>query len=151
MHFDCFWLHAETHKLQSHEEIHVMPSVKADDAERIRHAFARHCHRCKDEGPTNPVPAKRQKKLTASHVPVPVWQFDHVALLCQSIESSLQALEALLPEEAQSSFLPGKIESFPSEGTRECYIGKKGKGGARLLLMEAVGSTGPYFRALAKR
>ncbi len=152
LHFDCFWLHAETQKLQSHEEIHLMPSVTAGEAERIRHAFARHCRRCKDEDPANSLPAKRRKRSTAALGPVPSsWQLDHVALLCTSIESSLQTLAARLPRNALGSFAPGKIETFPSEGTRECYIGKKGNGGARLLLMEAVGSSGPYARALAKR
>ena len=150
LHFGCFWNHPETHKLESHEEIHLAPSVDAVEAARIRRAFDQH-RRHTLEGAAKAPSAKRRKKAAAASSSAPAWRLDHVALLCDSIESSLASLAALLPEEAASCFAPGKIESFPSEGTRECYVGKNKNGGARLLLMEAVGSSGPYARALAKR
>jgi len=43
----------------------------------------------------------------------------------------------------------GPVEDFPSEGTREIYVGPSASH-ARLLLMEAIGP-GPYRNALDKR
>ncbi len=68
---------------------------------------------------------------------------DHVALLVPRIELVLEKLGGLATE-------AGDIEEFPSEGTRELYVGGEGRQ-ARLLLMEARGDQGPYARALAKR
>jgi len=64
---------------------------------------------------------------------------DHVALVVRHLEPVLERLEGLDA---------GPIESFPSEGTREVYLGA---GLARLLLMEPTDTKGPYARALAKR
>ena len=68
---------------------------------------------------------------------------DHVALLVPRIEPVCEKLGDLAGE-------AGEIEEFPSEGTRELYVGGEGRT-ARLLLMEARGGGGPYARALAKR
>ena len=68
---------------------------------------------------------------------------DHVALLVPRIEPVLEKLGDWAAE-------AGEIEEFPSEGTRELYVGGEGRN-ARLLLMEARGEKGPYARALAKR
>jgi len=68
---------------------------------------------------------------------------DHVALLVDSIETVLSRLEPL-------ELAVGPIEEFPSEGTREAYIGAS-ESRARLLLMQALGTEGPYARALARR
>ena len=43
----------------------------------------------------------------------------------------------------------GPVEDFPSEGTREVYVGPPG-GEGLLLLMEAIGP-GPYWNAMEKR
>lgn len=67
---------------------------------------------------------------------------NHVAILVESIESVLE-------KNNFSSDLLGEIEEFPSEGTRELYIGL-GHQTSRLLLMQAMGE-GPYKRALEKR
>lgn len=64
---------------------------------------------------------------------------DHVALVVRRLEPVLERLDGL---EA------GPIEAFPSEGTREVYVGI---GLGRLLLMEPTTDQGPYARALAKR
>lgn len=64
---------------------------------------------------------------------------DHVALVVRRLEPVLERLEGLDA---------GPIEAFPSEGTREVYLGS---GTARLLLMEPTDTDGPYARALAKR
>lgn len=64
---------------------------------------------------------------------------DHVALVVRRLEPVLERLEGLDA---------GPIEDFPSEGTREVYLGA---GLARLLLMEPTNAGGPYGRALAKR
>lgn len=64
---------------------------------------------------------------------------DHVALVVRRLEPVVERLEGL---EA------GPIEAFPSEGTREVYLGV---GSGRLLLMEPTSEQGPYARALAKR
>jgi methylmalonyl-CoA/ethylmalonyl-CoA epimerase len=68
---------------------------------------------------------------------------DHVALLVRSLERTLAHLAPLgLPT--------GPIEDFPGEGTREVYLGADDQPG-RLLLLQALGTDGPYTRALAKR
>lgn len=67
---------------------------------------------------------------------------DHVALLVSSLEPVLERL-------AESGLAAGPVESFPSEGTREVYLGDPDQPG-RLLLLEATGP-GPYQRALEKR
>ena len=64
---------------------------------------------------------------------------DHVALVVRRLEPVLERLEGLAA---------GPIEAFPSEGTREVYLGS---GSARLLLMEPTDTSGPYARAHAKR
>lgn len=64
---------------------------------------------------------------------------DHVALVVRRLEPVLERLDWL---EA------GPIEAFPSEGTREVYLGV---GLGRLLLMEPTNGQSPYARALAKR
>lgn len=66
---------------------------------------------------------------------------DHVALVVRRLEPVLDRLKELELE-------AGPIEAFPSEGTREVYLGT---GAARLLLMEPTRAEGPYARALAKR
>lgn len=150
LHFDCFWLHRETQKLESREDIHLTPSLGADEAARIHKAFDKHSRRAKTTTVEKPS-AKRRKTSAMASTGASTWRLDHVALLCSSVKSSLRTLASLLPAEAAGLFTPGKIETFPSEGTRECYIGKNKGGGARLLLIEAVGVDGPYARALAKR
>jgi len=67
---------------------------------------------------------------------------DHVALLVRSLESALERL-------AETGLAVGEIESFPSEGTREVYLGDPDLPG-RLLLLESTGP-GPYQRAFEKR
>lgn len=64
---------------------------------------------------------------------------DHVALVVRRLDPVLKRLDGLEP---------GPIESFPSEGTREVYLGE---GPSRLLLMEPTRTDGPYARAIAKR
>jgi hypothetical protein len=44
----------------------------------------------------------------------------------------------------------GPVEEFPGEGTREVYVGADGQA-ARILLLQPLGTEGPYARALAKR
>lgn len=68
---------------------------------------------------------------------------DHVALVVVRIESVLARLEPL-------GLDIGPVEEFPSEGTREAYVGASACS-ARLLLMQPIGSVGPYARALATR
>jgi catechol 2,3-dioxygenase-like lactoylglutathione lyase family enzyme len=72
----------------------------------------------------------------------PTPNLDHVALLVSSLERSLERLE-------ESGLAAGPIESFPSEGTREVYLGDPDRP-ARLLLLEAT-AEGPYQRSLRKR
>ena len=67
---------------------------------------------------------------------------NHVAFLVRSIEESVES-------ESIKSDACGEIEEFPSEGTRELYLGK-GHDMGRLLLMQAIGD-GPYKSALEKR
>ena len=66
---------------------------------------------------------------------------DHVALVVPELEPVVERL-GLAPE------LIGPIEEFPSEGTREVYVGN---GTASLLLLQPLTSDGPYARALGKR
>ncbi|MEO7819737.1 MAG: VOC family protein [Actinomycetota bacterium] len=66
-------------------------------------------------------------------------QLDHVALVVHRLEPVLERLDWLET---------GPIEDFPSEGTREVYLGV---GSGRLLLMEPTNGEGPYARAFAKR
>jgi methylmalonyl-CoA/ethylmalonyl-CoA epimerase len=66
----------------------------------------------------------------------------HVAVLVPSVEKAARKLENLGVETQP-------IDEFPSDGTRECYIGSP-RQSARLLLLEAL-SQGPYRRALQKR
>ncbi len=67
---------------------------------------------------------------------------NHVALLVKDIEEFIENNASLRLE-------MGKIEEFPSEGTRELYIGRANKT-AKLLVMQAIGK-GPYQRAFEKR
>lgn len=67
---------------------------------------------------------------------------NHVAILVESIEAALEA-------QPFTTDLLGEIEEFPSEGTRELYVGNDNQIG-RLLLMQAIGD-GPYQNALNKR
>lgn len=67
---------------------------------------------------------------------------NHVALLVNNIESFVQ-------ENHLSSESSGQIDEFPSEGTRELYLGKDSQLG-RLLLMQAIGD-GPYKDAYERR
>lgn len=67
---------------------------------------------------------------------------DHVALLVRSLEPVLERL-------VESGLAAGPVESFPSEGTREVYLGDPERPG-RLLLLEST-APGPYQRALDKR
>ena len=64
---------------------------------------------------------------------------DHIAILVSSLDTALTLV----------SGPAGPIEEFPSEGTRECYVGSP-EASARLLLIEALGA-GPYADALQKR
>lgn len=64
---------------------------------------------------------------------------DHVALVVRKLEPVIERLNGI---EA------GPIEAFPSEGTREVYLGE---GAARLLLLEPTEPSGPYARAIDKR
>lgn len=74
-----------------------------------------------------------------------VARLDHVGLLVATLEAARDAVVDA------ASLVAGPVEAFPSEGTREVYLDRDGRGGAaRLLLLEA-GATGPYARALARR
>ena len=66
----------------------------------------------------------------------------HVAVLVPSAKNAAAVCKA-------SDWELGPVEDFPSEGTREIYVGPPAKG-ALLLLMEATGP-GPYRKALEKR
>lgn len=68
--------------------------------------------------------------------------FDHVALLVDSIERCLGNLTAI-------DAPVGKTGEFPSEGTKEVYVGKQESPG-RLLFIEVLGD-GPYRRAMQRR
>ncbi|MCB0421303.1 MAG: hypothetical protein KDD61_09915 [Bdellovibrionales bacterium] len=67
---------------------------------------------------------------------------NHIAILVESIESVVGKIQV------PKSHL-GVLEEFPSEGTKEMYIGGSNQMG-RLLLMQAIGD-GPYKRAMEKR
>lgn len=67
---------------------------------------------------------------------------NHIAFLVESLETV--AKRASLREQ----YL-GKIEEFPSEGTRELYLGKETQSG-KVLLMQSIGP-GPYANSLKKR
>lgn len=68
-------------------------------------------------------------------------QPDHIAFVVRSIEQTLARMG--LPD------LHDDIEEFPSEGTRELYVGQPDQPG-KLLLMQPI-ADGPYQRALDKR
>ncbi|MBI3097372.1 MAG: VOC family protein [Planctomycetes bacterium] len=68
---------------------------------------------------------------------------DHVALLVANVEAVVARLDAL-------GLSAGPIEEFPAEGTREAYAGAPDCS-ARLLLMQPMGTEGPYARAFAAR
>ena len=71
----------------------------------------------------------------------PMTQLDHIALVTASLEPVLARLDHVQEH-------LGPIEAFPSEGTREVYVGN---GSAKLLVMEPTSTDGPYGRALARR
>lgn len=66
---------------------------------------------------------------------------DHVALVTPDIVAAIERATDL-------GLSAGPVETFPGEGTRECYLGS---GAARLLLMQPIDADGPYARALARR
>ncbi len=66
----------------------------------------------------------------------------HVAVLVRSAKDAANVCKA-------SEWELGPVEDFPSEGTREIYVGPSATD-ALLLLMEAIGP-GPYRNALEKR
>lgn len=66
----------------------------------------------------------------------------HIAYLVEKIEDAVSDMNLPMAKLAE-------IEEFPSEGTRELYIGGPNQMG-RLLLMQAIGE-GPYKNALDKR
>ena len=70
-------------------------------------------------------------------------EFDHVALLVSSLGRAAARLSALGLE-------ADAVAEFPGEGTREQYFGDLERPG-RVLLLEPLGSGGPYARALHKR
>lgn len=72
-------------------------------------------------------------------------RLDHVALLVAALEPTLDALRAQV-----DGLVPGPIETFEGEGTREVYLDRGQPGSARLLLLQPIGP-GPYARALARR
>lgn len=77
----------------------------------------------------------------ANREPVP--SLSHVAVLVPSAEGAAAVCKA-------SDWELGPVEDFPSEGTREIYVGPSAKKDGLLLLMEAIGA-GPYRNALEKR
>jgi len=68
---------------------------------------------------------------------------DHVALAVPQLEPVLARCTAL-------GLGAGPIETFPSEGTREVYLGPD-DAPARLLLIQPLHDASPYARALTKR
>lgn len=66
----------------------------------------------------------------------------HVAVLVRSAEAAAAVCKA-------AEWELGPLEDFPSEGTREIYVGPPANE-SLLLLMEAIGP-GPYRNALEKR
>ncbi len=67
---------------------------------------------------------------------------NHIAILVGSIEETIEA--SSFPNE-----IIGPVETFPSEGTKEVYVGPENQLG-RVLLMQPNGD-GPYLNALKKR
>jgi SAM-dependent methyltransferase len=67
---------------------------------------------------------------------------DHIALLVRSLDDALSAL-------AELDLTAQPVQTFPNEGTRECYLGEPSQSG-RLLLIEPI-SDGPYADSLASR
>jgi hypothetical protein len=67
---------------------------------------------------------------------------DHIAFLVSSLEDSVEQM-------VQRGHLVEPPQSFPSEGTREAYVGPAGSGG-RILLIEATGE-GPYRETMERR
>lgn len=70
---------------------------------------------------------------------MPDYRLDHIAFLVSDLEAARAELPELAAEAAQS---------FPSEGTREQYLG--GGGVAKVLLMQPIGP-GPYQSAMERR
>ncbi len=66
----------------------------------------------------------------------------HIAILTRNAEKAADVCK-------KSGYEVGAVEDFPSEGTREIYIGSPGDGGL-LLLMQDTGP-GPYRSAMEKR
>jgi hypothetical protein len=60
---------------------------------------------------------------------------DHIAFVVPSLERALQALGTV-------RFAVGEPQAYPSEGTRELYVGDPDQVG-RLLLMQPAGEPGP--------
>jgi len=69
-------------------------------------------------------------------------EFDHVGILVNDVIGGLEPVRS-------NGWPIGEIEEFPSEGTKEVYIGAESSSG-RLLLIEPIGE-GPYREAMAKR
>jgi methylmalonyl-CoA/ethylmalonyl-CoA epimerase len=69
-------------------------------------------------------------------------KLNHVAVLVNDLDS-------VLKNSRFQAEMTGPIETFPSEGTRECYIGLPKQSG-KLLLLQPDGD-GPYQRAMLKR
>lgn len=67
---------------------------------------------------------------------------DHIAFLVTSLDDALEEMD-------QFDLEKQAVQSFPGEGTRECYLGAPSLAG-RLLLIESAGD-GPYEDALARR
>jgi catechol 2,3-dioxygenase-like lactoylglutathione lyase family enzyme len=72
-------------------------------------------------------------------------RLDHVALLVRDLDAALDRVRG-----HDATLVPGPIERFPREGTREVYVDRPGATAARLLLLEPIGP-GPYARALERR
>ena len=88
-----------------------------------------------------PESAAGELRPRASAITESMTQLDHIALVVPQLEPVLARLDHVAGQ-------IGPVEAFPSEGTREVYVGE---GAAKLLLMEPTSSEGPYARALAKR
>jgi hypothetical protein len=69
-------------------------------------------------------------------------ELDHIGILVSNLE---QTLKSLVPH----GWPVGDVEEFPSEGTKEVYVGPVGAPG-RLLLLQPIGE-GPYGEAMARR
>jgi len=67
---------------------------------------------------------------------------DHIAILVESIDT-------IIPKIKELQLRCGKVEEFPSEGTRELYVGTNDEGG-RLLFIQPI-KEGPYQSALDRR